>query len=84
MKKHKPINHEYLKYLADDALLSTRDVMEIFGYQNNSSITDMINNYGFPKPEIRQVGHNLKQAKTRFWTKKTVLDYIKKINEETT
>jgi len=83
MIKHKPINIEYLKYLKEDSMLSSKDVMEIFGYKGNSSINDMIKKHGFPEADINQHGFETLKTKTRYWKKQTVLDYIKKVNEKT-
>jgi len=80
-----PINHEYLKYLADDAFLSCKDIQEIFGFSNYTHVHTLIKRGLFP-PHDRVHNPNIMFNKKRQnlfqWKKQTVLDAIKKINEE--
>ncbi len=81
------INHEYLKYLKDDSMLSVSDLKEIFGFKSNACVHSLIKRGNVPKA-THSLGNDgrLQQKRStiqkKYWLKNEIMPYIIEMMEE--
>jgi hypothetical protein len=68
-------NYDWMSCLKSTSLLSTRDVTEIFGYKNVSSIKTAVLRKQFPEP-IKTIISNGRSR--NFWSVQVIKDEIKR------
>jgi len=54
MSKHYPKIPDYLKYMADDSLINTRDFADIMQYKSIDVLREAIKTGRVPRPDIKQ------------------------------
>lgn len=69
---------EWVKVMAPDAKLSTRDIMKLFGYTNQSSISNAVKNGIFPKADYDVTGMTRFAMPKKYWRKSTVMAELKR------
>jgi len=85
--RFKAINHEYLKYLREDSMLSSSDLKEIFGFKNNTCVHSLIKKGHIPKA-THSLGNDgrLQQKRSttskKYWLKNEIMPYIIEMMEE--
>lgn len=80
--RFKAINHEYLKYLREDSMLSVRDVQEIFGFKNYNAVHDLVSRGKLPRATHKGKGYSLHNSGKRYWLKNEIMPYIIEMMEE--
>lgn len=70
---------DYFKDLPDDAILSSRDVADIFGYKDKSHLTDAYNHKRIPDPDYRLPVRYGKKPSI-MWKVKTIREWIENDN----
>lgn len=78
--RNAPIDLEFLKYLSDDSLLSTKDIQAIFGFKNYFSVHILVLKNEFP-PCDKQMRRIKTKNLLNYWKKSTVMEAIAKLNE---
>jgi len=70
---------EWLKYLKNDAGVSSKDLAQIFGYKNQKSFMVKVHRGNFAQPDFQ--GKKIARGSiVFFWKKETVLKEIERIN----
>jgi len=77
--RFKTINHEYLKYLREDSMLSAKDLQEIFGYKHYSAVHVLVGRGKIPKATHKALD---KSSLKRYWLKNEIMPYIIEMMEE--
>lgn len=80
--RFKAINHEYLKFLKDDSMLSVRDLQEIFGYKHYNGVHDLVSRGKLPRATHKALGHSADSRKRRYWLKNEIMPYIIEMMED--
>lgn len=80
-ERNKPIDLEYLKYLAEDSLLNAKDIMGIFGYTNIGSVHRLVSRNQFPECDLKSHGFKRDKMISSYWKKSTVMEAIARFNE---
>ena len=77
-ERFKPVIPEYVKYMADDSLFNAKDICEMFGFKQRTSVHKLVNRGQLP-PHDRETEGFRKNGLDRFlWKKSTIMDYINK------
>ena len=78
-----PINYEWLRFVATDSAIKTKDVLEIFDI-GSTTLYERISAGNFPKPDFfyenRKGFNRVRFPKNlSFWKKETVINEIRRL-----
>ena len=78
-----PINYEWLRFVANDSAIKTKDVLEIFDI-SSAGLSWRIREGNFPKPDFVNIikkGYSRGKlpSNQRFWKKETVINEIRRL-----
>jgi len=79
--KYKPKIPDYLKYMADDSLINSRDFAEIMGYKSVNCLYDSVSKGRLPKPDFMKPGIGIR-GKKQMWKKSTIVKFLKESCDE--
>lgn len=82
-ERHKPILPDYVKYMANDAIFGTKDLMDIFRFKDTSHISRLIKKGYLPEPKkVSRKINTKRKPKSSSWSKMEIIEAINKYNKD--